>query len=62
MEREQNIRLARTRHVGANFDFNGNPIMQNSSGGIVRMSGPISTYACGHQSIPGIDACSCATY
>jgi hypothetical protein len=62
MERQQNIRLARTRHVGANFDFNGNPITQNASGGIVRMSGPISTYACGHQAIPGIDSCSCAIY
>ena len=59
MERQQNIRLARTLHVGANFDFNGNPIIQNESGGTVRLSGPISTYSCGHQSIPGIDTCSC---
>jgi len=62
MEREQNVRLASTRRVGANFDFNGNPIIQNSSGGTVKFSGEISTYSCGHQSIPGIDACSCQTY
>ena len=62
MERQQNIRLSRTHRVGANFDFNGNPITQNESGGTVRFSGPISTYPCGHQSIPGIDTCSCEKY
>ena len=62
MDRSQNIRVANTRRVGANFDFNGNPIIQNQSGGIVRFSGEISTYGCGHQSIPGIESCSCQTY
>jgi len=62
MERSQNIRLSNIRRVGANFDFNGNPIIQNTSGGIVRFSGDINTYPCGHQSIPGVDACSCQTY
>ena len=60
MERQQNIKIARTRHVAANFDFNGNPIIQNSSGGTIRMSGEISTYGCGHQSIPGVESCSCS--
>ena len=62
MEREQNIRLGRTRHVGANFDFNGNPIIQNSSGGTVRISGDVKSYSCGHQAIPGIESCSCMIY
>ena len=62
MERQQNVRLARTRHVGANFDFNGNPIIQNASGGTIRFSGDVKFYSCGHQSIPGIDNCSCQTY
>ena len=62
MERQQNIRLARTRHVGANFDFNGNPIIQNDSGGVIRFSGAPNFYSCGHQSIPGVEQCSCQTY
>jgi hypothetical protein len=62
MERQQNIKTARTRHVAANFDFNGNPITQNNSGGVVNFMEKISTYGCGHQSIPGVDSCSCQTY
>jgi len=62
MDRQQNIRLSNTRRVGANFDFNGNPITQNKSGGIVRFSGDIGMYGCGHQSIPGVDVCSCQAY
>jgi hypothetical protein len=62
MEREQNIRLSSTRRVGANFDFNGNPIIQNSSGGTVRISGDVRSYSCGHQAIPGIESCSCMIY
>ena len=59
MQREQRIKTASTRRVGANFDFNGNPIIQNDSGGVIRFSGSPSFYGCGHQSIPGIDVCSC---
>jgi len=62
MEREQNIRTAKIRLVGANFDFNGNPIIQNKGGGVVRFSGNIDQYPCGHQSIPGVNACSCTLY
>jgi len=62
MERQQNIRSASTRRVGANFDFNGNPIIQNDNGGTIRFSGEVNFYDCGHQSIPGIGSCSCATY
>jgi len=62
MERNQRIKLGNTRRVGANFDFNGNQIIQNDSGGTVRFSGDISTYSCGHQRIPGIDSCSCKLY
>ena len=62
MERQQKIKTANVRRIGANFDFNGNPIIQNSSGGTVRFSGEIKTYGCGHQSIPGIETCSCEIY
>lgn len=62
MERSQRVKLSSVRRVGANFDFNGNPIMQNAGGGIVRFSGGIDTYPCGHQSIPGVDSCSCQVY
>jgi hypothetical protein len=62
MDRQQNIRLSSIRRVGANFDFNGNPITQNKSGGVVRFSGEIGMYPCGHQSIPGVSTCSCVTY
>jgi len=62
MERQQNIRSASTRRVGANFDFNGNPIIQNDNGGTIRISVGVSLYDCGHQSIPGVSTCSCANY
>ena len=62
MERHQNVRLAKTRRVGANFDFNGNPIIQNDSGGTIRFSGEFSFYDCGHQAIPGVPTCSCKLY
>lgn len=62
MERKQNIRLSNTRRVGANFDFNGNPIIQNEDGGVIRFSGGPSFYSCGHQAIPGVDSCSCQVY
>lgn len=62
MERQQNVRLGSIRRVGANFDFNGNPIIQNASGGTIRFSGDFSFYGCGHQSIPGVDTCSCQAY
>lgn len=63
MERSQNIRTARIRRVGANFDFNGNPIDQNESGGVIRFSNSLEFYACGHQRVGnGIDSCSCTTF
>lgn len=62
MEREQNIRTASIRRIGANFDFNGNPIIQNDSGGTIRFSGSPSFYGCGHQAIPGVENCSCELY
>jgi len=62
MERSQNIKSASTRRVGANFDFNGNPIIQNTNGGTIRVSVGLSFYDCGHQSIPGVSNCSCVTY
>jgi len=62
MERNQNIRTAKIRRVGANFDFNGNPIIQNDSGGVIRFSGGPSFYSCGCQSIPGVDTCSCKAF
>jgi hypothetical protein len=62
MERQQNIKTSGVRRVGANFDFNGNPISQNKGGGVVRFSGNIDQYPCGHQSIPGVSACSCQVF
>jgi len=63
MERKQNIRTAKIRRVGANFDFNGNPIDQNDSGGVIRFSGSLSFYPCGHQKVGnGIDMCSCQVF
>lgn len=61
MERQQNIKQSSVRRIGANFDFNGNPITQNSSGGIIRATRS-TNYPCGHQSIPGVDSCSCMGY
>ena len=63
MERSQNIRTARTRHVAANFDFNGNPIDQNDGGGVIRFSNSLEFYSCGHQKVGnGIDSCSCVAF
>jgi hypothetical protein len=59
MERRQNIKEASSRRVGANFDFNGNPITQNDAGGVIRFSGVPRFYGCGHQSIPGVNICTC---
>lgn len=61
MERQQNIRQAAIRRVGANFDFNGNPIAQNTSGGIIRATRS-ANYPCGHQAIPGVESCSCMAF
>jgi hypothetical protein len=61
MERQQNIKKAAIRRVGANFDFNGNAISQNASGGIISAQRSIN-YPCGHQAIPGVDSCSCMMY
>jgi len=63
MERSQRIRTASIRRIGANFDFNGNPIDQNDSGGIIRFSNSPAFYSCGHQKVGnGIDICSCMTF
>ena len=62
MDRQQNIRQAGVRRIGANFDFNGNPISQNKSGGVVRFSGSIETYPCGCERIPGVATCTCQRY
>jgi hypothetical protein len=61
MERQQNIRQAAIRRVGANFDFNGNPIIQNKSGGIIKSTRSVN-YACGCQAIPGVEFCGGCGY
>jgi len=61
MERQQNIRLSSTRRVGANFDFNGNPITQNASGGVIRATRSVN-YPCGCPKIGNIETCTCERY
>lgn len=59
MERQQNIREARTRRVGANFTLSGLPIDQNLSGGDIVMlgRGPSICTMCGSEMAPGIGCC-----
>jgi len=59
MERQQNIREAKTRRVGANYTLSGMPIDQNRSGGdIIMTGGGPSICSCGAEKAPGI-ACPC---
>jgi hypothetical protein len=62
MDRKQNIRTASIRRVGANFDFNGNPIDQNDGGGVIHFSGSMAFYPCGCQKVGNIGTCSCLTF
>jgi hypothetical protein len=59
MERQQNIRQAAIRRVGANFTLSGLPIEQNTNGGsIIMMGGGPTICACGAE-VPGSGICSC---
>jgi|FreactcultuFSWF8_1027224.scaffolds.fasta_scaffold02042_4 hypothetical protein len=62
MDRQQNIRQASSRRVGANFTMDGNPIIQNKSGGVVQIRGKVGVRNCGCVVADGIDTCSCLTY
>jgi hypothetical protein len=59
IERNQNIRKASVRRVGANYTLSGLPIDQNSSGGDIVMlgGGPSFCSNCGSEKAPGIACC-----
>jgi len=60
MERQQNIRQASTRRVGANYTLSGLAIDQNSMGGDIVLSGrgPSLCATCGSEMAPGIGCCN----
>ena len=60
MERQQNIRQAATRRVGANYTLSGLAIDQNNTGGDIVLSGrgPSICMMCGSEMAPGIGCCN----
>ena len=59
MERQQNIRQAKTLRVGSNYTLSGLPIDQNTRGGDIIMLGvgPSLCPQCGMEMAPGISCC-----